>query len=451
MTLRAATYCRISDDRGGQGLGVERQRQDCDALVTSRGWESVAAFTDNDVSAYSGKPRPGYARLLEAVRAGRVDVIVAWHPDRLHRSPRELEDFIEALEAHVVHVETVQSGRWDLSTASGRLNARVIGAVSRGESEHRSARVRRALQQRAESGRSHGRRPYGWTADGAVDREQAVVVAEAARRIVAGDSLRGIVADLNAREVPAPSGKPWGKVSLRHLVLRERNVGLLVRHGQVIREGEWPPILDRGLWEQTRAVLSDPTRRTSTSSAAAHLLSGIARCGVCGGSIRAGKNRTVDSYRCAARSCVSRTRADVDALVTGVVLGRLALPDAAALLRPERREDVSAALDEADELRARLDNAADDYADGKIDSRQLERITARLRPRMEAAQVRARRVDDSPLLDGLIGADNMEAAWLALPLTRRRAVVDLLLAVTVNRTAPGARDFDPDAIDLSWR
>ena len=84
----------------------------------------MGTFTDNDVSAYSGKPRPQYAALMEAVGAGEVDVVVAWDPDRLHRSPAELEDFITAVEQAGVQVVSVQAGSVDLSTAAGRLAAR---------------------------------------------------------------------------------------------------------------------------------------------------------------------------------------------------------------------------------------------------------------------------------------------------------------------------------------
>ncbi len=100
--------------------------------------------------------------MLDAVRGGLVDGIVAWHPDRLHRSPRELEDFLTLVEQHRLTIETVRAGAWDLSTPSGRMTARILGSVARGESEHKSDRVRRALEQHAELGRPHGRVAYGW-------------------------------------------------------------------------------------------------------------------------------------------------------------------------------------------------------------------------------------------------------------------------------------------------
>src|SRR5699024_9459204 len=137
---KAAIYVRISQDRTGAGLGVDRQVEDCTALAESRHLDIVDVYTDNDVSAYSGKPRPAYTRLLDDLRAGRVDVVLAWHEDRLHRAPRELEDYIDAC-SRGVPTYFAKSGDLDLTTASGRMTARIRGAVARQESEHKAERV----------------------------------------------------------------------------------------------------------------------------------------------------------------------------------------------------------------------------------------------------------------------------------------------------------------------
>src|SRR3954454_24013143 len=269
-TVRAGVYCRISDDRRGLGLGVARQHQDCLELARRHGWQVTATFIDNDVSAYSGKPRPQYDQLMQAVQAGAVDVVVACDQERVHRSPAELEAFIAAVERPGVDVVTVRAGQWDLSTASGKLVARMLGSIARHESDHKSERVRRALQQNATAGRSHGRVAYGWRRESAPDGtvrelivpEQAAVIRRIADALLAGESLRSITAGLNAEGVPSPSGKPWAKGMVRALVLRERNAGLRGHRGEVVGDGAWAPILDRGQWEQLRAVLSDPARRT---------------------------------------------------------------------------------------------------------------------------------------------------------------------------------------------
>lgn len=167
MPQHAAIYCRISDDRVGAGLGVARQEEDCRALARRSGWSVSRVFTDNDLSAYSGKPRPAYRTLLEDVRSGGVDGVLVWHPDRLHRPPRELEEFIDAVDVAGIPILTVQAGQYDLSTATGRMTARIAGAVARHESEHKSERIRRKHEELAQRGMvsGGGDRPFGYEDD----------------------------------------------------------------------------------------------------------------------------------------------------------------------------------------------------------------------------------------------------------------------------------------------
>src|SRR5262245_50873889 len=118
---RAGIYARISkkDDDDGEGgsLGVQRQRDDCGAEATRRGWEVVDVYIDDDKSAYSGKPRPDYTRLCDDLKSGVIDAVIVWDVDRLHRSPRELEDFVTLIEATGAVVASVSGGDYDLETA----------------------------------------------------------------------------------------------------------------------------------------------------------------------------------------------------------------------------------------------------------------------------------------------------------------------------------------------
>jgi site-specific DNA recombinase len=77
---RAAIYARISSDRDGDQLGVRRQLADCEALAARRGWEIAERYVDDDVSAYSGRVRPEYRRMLEDLTAGIVDAVVVLGP-----------------------------------------------------------------------------------------------------------------------------------------------------------------------------------------------------------------------------------------------------------------------------------------------------------------------------------------------------------------------------------
>ena len=68
----AGIYCRISQDRTGEGLGVERQEADCRQLAERLGWQVAGVYTDNDVSAFSKKPRKAFLRLLDDLKNGTI-------------------------------------------------------------------------------------------------------------------------------------------------------------------------------------------------------------------------------------------------------------------------------------------------------------------------------------------------------------------------------------------
>src|SRR5262245_34888213 len=153
--VRAGIYARISSDREGDNLAISRQLADCQQLAQARGWEVVERYVDSDISAYSGKLRPEYQRLLEEIEAGLVEAVVVYHTDRLHRHPRELEEFIDLCERQGTKLATV-SGEIDLATHDGQLMARIQGAMARKESDDKSRRIQRKHQELAHAGRVSG-------------------------------------------------------------------------------------------------------------------------------------------------------------------------------------------------------------------------------------------------------------------------------------------------------
>ena len=136
MPQAPAIYARISSDRDGQHLGVRRQIDDCAALIARRGWPIAQVYVDDDVSAHRAKPRPAYRQLLRAISEGEVDAVVVWDLDRLHRHPKELEEFFEACAAAGVNDLASVSGDIDLATHDGQFLARILGC-SRQEGERR--------------------------------------------------------------------------------------------------------------------------------------------------------------------------------------------------------------------------------------------------------------------------------------------------------------------------
>jgi hypothetical protein len=117
MTPRkAAIYLRISLDREMDGLAIDRQREQCDALAKYRQWQVVETYVDQSKSATDRtKVRPAYDQMVADYKAGAFDAIICYDLDRLTRQPRQLEDWIDASELRGLALVTA-NGDADLST-----------------------------------------------------------------------------------------------------------------------------------------------------------------------------------------------------------------------------------------------------------------------------------------------------------------------------------------------
>jgi len=451
--MRVAVYLRQSLDAEQSGLAVARQRDDCLALCAERGWEPVE-YVDNSVSASKAKiPRPAYTRMVADIAAGKICGVVAWDLDRLHRRPVELETFIDLADKHGLSLATV-GGDADLSTDGGRLFARIKGAVSRAEIERKSARQKRAGLQRATMGKAVSSvRPFGFAADNVShDEREAEVLRRAYAEFNSGATLASIAREWNTAGILTNRGNQWRGHTMRQVLRNPRNAGIRSYKGEVVGAASWAPIVDETTYRTAQARLSDPTRRMGAHSGHVDsLLSGIALCGVCGDgtTMRAGGRSKGDRvYKCNRLPHLSRSRPRVDALVEGVIVGVLSR-DADRLAHDETRPDYAALQAEVADYRSRLDLAASDMADDVITRAQFHTLTERLRARLSAAETKMIHTDRAALLDGVTGFD-AAATWAALPLHRKRALIDLLAVVTINRGPKGSH-FDYGSVEVRDR
>lgn len=463
--MRAAGYARISEDRDGQGLGVARQKADIEALAEREGFDLVAMLVDNDVSAYSGKKRPEWERLVEMVEAGEVDVVVAWASDRLTRHPRELEDLVELLERTKTRVVTVTSGDYDLTTPEGRATARIVGAIARQESERKSVRSRRKHEELAMAGKDAGggTRPFGYEPDRRTIREdEAALIVDAAQHVVAGRTLRGIADEWNRRGVETVTGVPWSTPVIRRILTAGRVAGVREHLGEVVAEAEWPAILDRATWERVRVLLSDPRRRTNTRKRKYLLTGGIARCGLCEAPLIARPKAPLhpgeDSRRCYVCARESRPpgcgkirilaedfEAYVAEAIAIAVAGGLPVLDVPDV-------DMAGIVEELAEARQSLEELAGDYYERRLIGRS-EFFAARsgLQARVDELE----RERDAAALSGggaALPSGDFSEAWEAADGDRRRAIVSAVAdRVLVGPAVRGRNFFDPDRITIVWR
>lgn len=449
---------------------MARQEEDCRELARTLGATVVAAHSDNDISAYSGKPRPGYRALLASVVAGEVDVVLVWHTDRLHRSPSELEGWIDAAQAHAVAVHTVKAGPLDLATPSGRMVARMLGAAARYEVEHMIDKQTRQKEQAAAAGKYRGgRRPFGYEADGMTVRPaEAAVVVDATERVLAGESLHSVTRDLNARGIKTSTGREWKPPELRSLLMRARNAGLIEHEGVEVGPAQWPAIVESATWRNLRRMLTAPGRRAPRVAQVRWIGSGLYQCGVCadGTTMLSAHTRSksrggeqVPAYRCRNGSHLTRTAGYLDEFIRAIVIERLSRPDARLLLAAqERRVDVEALHARRTDVAEQLKEIGRDAVKLRIPLATVAAMTDEVQAELDGIDAQLSASSAHSPLAGFADAEDVTAAWDSATVGRRKAVVRGLMTVTLVKAPkgrpagwkPGEPYFDPEAVKVTW-
>jgi hypothetical protein len=314
------------------------------------------------------------------------------------------------------------------------------------------------------------------------------------RAVIAGETLGALVRDLNERGIQTtgsyqrspdgtrrPGHPPWTYATLRQVLMRKRNIGLLEYQGDTF-PGKWPAIVPEDEYRAVCAILQDGTRRKSISNATRWLGSGLYLCGTdgCGLPLKSAYvlDRTKERrriYRCVAGyrptrgdranrgGHVHRNADPIDALIAGgeingehtdgVVVewfrkhGLNALP---AEKKP--RVDRKGLHAERNLLRARLEEADDMWAAGELDRARHARQTAKIRQRIDEISELLTPRSAAPALRDLAAAPDPAVVWAAMALADQRRIVSAVLTVTVKPIGRGyhSRVFDPRTVDIQF-
>ncbi len=488
-------YARISEDELALEKGVTRQLRECREMSAKRSGQVVGEYSDNDLSALKGAPRPDFDRMMSALSApnplGVQRRIICVHTSRIWRNRPERAAGIDILGKLGVIVLPVNGPELHLASAAGRMVAGMLGEVDTGESETKAERIVSAARERAEEGRANGAVLYGWQRNyeydsrGKIvgfkdveDKTQAGIVREIIDRLLAGETLKAVTDDLNRRQVPAPrtghrrkqrakgqaeDGSLWGKTSVKKIAIRPSNIALRIYHrglpDEQLLPAAWPKIVDPDKYDRVLALLTDPKRVHEKPGSRQHLLTwGIGECGVCGahlrvaskGSAKWGKKARL--YLCEAKGCVGRNEEAVDRRVDAVMVSLLSRPDVIGLLDGSASKQAEL-LSKADALRGRMSAAASDYAEGVITGVQLRIITAKLKPQVEAAEAEAKRHRVSPHLSLVVQTVGAQARqrWGSYTFVQKRAIMDAFgvrVRILPTRRGPG---FDPESVEVKPR
>lgn len=484
MTKCVFIYTRISQDRGAEGLGVQRQEEACKEYAARHDMEVLEVFSDNATSAFSGRTRPAYTAMLNRLRARDADAVVCWRMDRLHRRPIELEEYADICqgkrtESPILTYAVTAGGEIDLSTADGLLRAGIMGQVARFESATKRDRARAKSEQLASDGRwTGGRRPFGWdVVDGrlVLDPREAAALAAAHADVLSGRSLGAIIAQWNdegweGEPLLTTASLPWGYAQLRQALLRPRNAGLYEFRGEILSRDRIPPVVSESVWRAVKTILEMPERRRSQSNKAAHLLSGIALCH-CGQAVRSatvygrtnketGEKQKHTVYRCPAKGLghVGKREEFVDSVVELWVFRSLSQAYKAEPESPESRTQRAAITAELEALHVREQEAGGLLASGVLAASQMRDFNESIqRRRLDLEQDMARLgLDQSTSLDPMAQLDQEILTveqrfnvWLALPIDDRRDYVRSKFHVVLHPHDDGSpRVFDPNTVSV---
>jgi site-specific DNA recombinase len=474
---RAAIYCRLS--RQG-GRSVERQEQDGRRIARDKRWDVATVYREwGSASPHAKKARKEWDQLLTAVERGEFDAVIFWMEDRAARDVIVAGEFVQACKKAGLKGIVLPSYDYDLSDPEDVAKFYGEVAAAQREAAKISKRTRRARLEEAENGQAHpgGKRPFGFTGTGRNKATLARALAEqecikeAAQRILAGDSLRGIVLDWRRRGIKTSTGGGWSNRSLRQMIMSPRVAGYRSHLGQ-LHEATWSPVIPREQWQAVVAILGDESRKVTVGGGTPrYLLTGLVYCGVCKARARGRRDRRRAGavYVCqrqfrgerAEGECVQRRAAEVEDLILRALFKAVEEGqewDRQAAERPtddptrphyEALARLTADLDVLDGMLAEAELAERQGAKPSPSSATLRRKLAEREAEQERHQEAVTR-----LQHGRVAATiprNLRAVWPSLSLDRQRAILAAMIErVEIHPQGRGYR-FDPDSVKVIRR
>jgi site-specific DNA recombinase len=322
--MKVAVYARYSSENQREA-SIADQFRICRAYAEKQGWHIVEEYSDQAISGAS-LLRPGIQALITDALRGRFDIVLAEAMDRLSRDQEDIAGLFKRLAFSNIKMVTLSEG--DVT----HLHVGLKGTMNALFLKDLADKVRRGLRGRVEDGKSGGGNSYGYDVvksldsrgepirgDRTINQAEAEVVRHIFREYAAGASPKQIATALNREAVPGPAGREWGFTTVygspkrgNGILNNEMYIGRIVWNRQrfvkdpdtgkrvsrlnrrtewVIREVPELRIVEQNLWDAVKARQRMVKQNAETGEEngiwerrrARYLLSGLTRCGVCGG------------------------------------------------------------------------------------------------------------------------------------------------------------------------
>ncbi|MFC1593916.1 recombinase family protein [Candidatus Omnitrophota bacterium] len=264
---------------------------------------SCRVYEDSGFSAKDTN-RPALKRLINDVKNGKVEMVLVTKVDRITRRIKDLIDLLELFEEHDVKFKSLTQPI-DTSSAMGRGFLNMLGVFAEMERGMVSERVGEDMRHRAKKGKWNGGVvPYGYALKDKklfIHEDEAEIIKSIYKKYSELESLRGVTQWLNDNGRRTRNGKSWAAASISRILtnptyigkiwynkrVSSKTTGKLKRRPKeqwIVCDGQHKPIVNEKLFNKVQGILKrqsqEPRRKMSE-----YLLSGLVRCGKCGGSL----------------------------------------------------------------------------------------------------------------------------------------------------------------------
>ena len=264
MKKNAAIYCRVStEDQAREGYSLPEQQEKLKDLCKFRDYNIYNIYEDAGISGKDMEHRPAFKKMLEEVKNGNVNVIVAYKLDRLTRSVRDLEVLISELEKNDCSLECAMDDI-NTSTANGKFFVRMLTVLSQLEIERVSERTKFGMVGAIKDGHIPVRKTLGFMRDNkklVINPAESEIVERIFDLYLKGNSYQTISNIFNEEKV---LNKKWYDSTIQKVLANPLYKGDFIsgaRTGNpVLYENVVEPIISRKLWEDCQEQARKNTR-----------------------------------------------------------------------------------------------------------------------------------------------------------------------------------------------
>ena len=259
----AGIYIRVStEDQAHEGFSLGEQEEKLKQLYTFKEYQVYKVYQDRGISAKDMEHRPGFQEMMDDMRKGKINYIVAYKLDRVTRSVRDLELLIAELEKYDCYL-ICERDDVNTSTANGRFFVRMLTVLSQLEIEVVSERTKFGMSGAIKAGHLPGTCPLGYYRDKdkvvKIDPNTKDIVKRIFNMYLEGKSYYQISCILDEEKVLYPEHNKWTEAAVRTIINNRIYVGDYIRNKTLKDESKEEiytdvvaPIITRAEWEEVQ-------------------------------------------------------------------------------------------------------------------------------------------------------------------------------------------------------